>query len=846
MSKIQTEVLVIGGGATGIGILRDLAMRGFKAMLVEKGDLTHGTSGRYHGLLHSGGRYVVKDPHAAAECIQENRILRRIMPQCIEDTGGFFVLTPFDDPEYAGRFLQGCSQAGIPVEEIPVAQMLREEPLLNPAILRCFRLPDGSADSFAAAEANAASARACGAQILTYHKVTGLIQQNGTVCGAHLLDLAAGEEIEIYADMVVNAAGAWAGQIAAMAGLQVQIVPGKGVMLAANRRIVHTVINRCKMPSDGDILVPAHTVSVIGTTDVRVSDPDAYSIEAWEVDLLLHEGEKLIPGFKEMRMLRAWAGVRPLYQAGQADRSRDVTRAFVLLDHQTLDGAAGLLTITSGKWTTYRKMAQEAVDLVCQKLGVQRECRTHLEALPPAQKHGYHKLGQRLAEIEKNHAFGELVCECELATVQDVSQAILQGGAQTLDDIRRDTRLGMGPCQGGFCTYRAAGTLHQLRRPPVEHTNQALKDFLQERWKGLLPVLWGQQLRQERLDELIYLSILGVNQLPGVPQSVFSPAPYAPAADTALEQAGDKPAPEFQAEKDMRIPAAQTLPSTSGLDVLVIGMGLAGLAAAWKAARNGARVRLIAKGAGSLYFQPGCLDLLGIYPPGSDRTVEDPHVALLELIHDKPNHPYALAGMEQIEASLHAFQQFCQEQDYPMVGGIERNWLLPSAAGAARPTCLAPESMLAGDLKRKEPILVVGFNRYQDFYPEWIAANLEKLGIPAQGVRLDLETLQPYSFITSRVLADAFDRPGFAAEVAEAVQQRHTQPAPSGSAADWLSSSAGAAPASPGFRRHPAVPWQQKFSKFRPYRHPYPGCGCITCSKPASTRWAGRYSMPCR
>ncbi|HIP73421.1 MAG TPA: FAD-dependent oxidoreductase, partial [Anaerolineae bacterium] len=91
MRTIQTEVLVIGGGATGTGVLADLALRGFKAVLVEKRDLTHGTTGRYHGLLHSGGRYVVKDPKAATECIEENVILRRIMPHCIGNTGGFFV-----------------------------------------------------------------------------------------------------------------------------------------------------------------------------------------------------------------------------------------------------------------------------------------------------------------------------------------------------------------------------------------------------------------------------------------------------------------------------------------------------------------------------------------------------------------------------------------------------------------------------------------------------------------------------------------------------------------------------------------------------------------------------------
>ena len=455
--RLDTEILVIGGGATGTGVARDLAMRGFKTILVEKADLTHGTTGRYHGLLHSGGRYVVKDPQAARECIEENRILRKIMPQCIEDTGGFFVVTPWDDLSYASRFVDGCNSAGIPVEEISITQMSRAEPLLNPDISRCFRVPDASADSFMAADLNADSAQSYGAKILTYHKVIRLLAEESPppgdpprkVVGAVCQDLVKDEEVTIYADMVVNASGAWAGKIAETAGLPLTILGGKGTMVAVNHRIVHTVINRCKMPSDGDILVPAHTVCVIGTTDVKISDPDHFAIEPWEVHLCLEEGDKLVPGFKHMRMLRAWAGVRPLYQESQVSDTRDVSRAFVLLDHELRDGVTGIITITSGKWTTYRKMAQVTVDLVCKKLDTQRPCRTHLERLPDFD-HGKHYLGARLAKIERDKSYGQLVCECELSTYTDVSRSILERKAKTIDDVRRDVRLGMGPCQGGF------------------------------------------------------------------------------------------------------------------------------------------------------------------------------------------------------------------------------------------------------------------------------------------------------------------------------------------------------------------------------------------------------------
>ena len=220
MRTIQTEVLVIGGGATGTGVVCDLALRGFKAALVERRDLTHGTTGRYHGLLHSGGRYVVKDPKAATECIEENRILRKIMPHALEDTGGFFVSTPWDDPNFGDIFKQGCEDTGVPCEEISVSQMLKEEPLLNPEISRCFRVPDAAADSFLATQCVAETARLNGADILNYHEVLRLIREGDKVVGAVCHDLVKDEEVTIRADMVVNASGAWADETARMAGLR--------------------------------------------------------------------------------------------------------------------------------------------------------------------------------------------------------------------------------------------------------------------------------------------------------------------------------------------------------------------------------------------------------------------------------------------------------------------------------------------------------------------------------------------------------------------------------------------------------------------------------------------------
>ena len=218
MKHIETEILVIGGGATGTGIAWDAALRGFRVVLVEKRDLTHGTTGRYHGLLHSGGRYVVKDPHSAAECIAENRILRKTHAHCIEDTGGFFVVTEEDEGDYPDQFKAACAKIGIPCEEISVAAALKREPLMNPRARRVFVVPDGAADSFQATHSTAQAARQAGASILNYHEVVQLIVEGGEadrhVVGARVRDVARGEDVEIRARMTINAAGAWSGVIA--------------------------------------------------------------------------------------------------------------------------------------------------------------------------------------------------------------------------------------------------------------------------------------------------------------------------------------------------------------------------------------------------------------------------------------------------------------------------------------------------------------------------------------------------------------------------------------------------------------------------------------------------------
>ena len=114
MADMSVDVVVIGGGATGTGVARDVAMRGFSVVLVDRADLAQGTTGRYHGLLHSGGRYVISDPESARECAEENAIITRIHANAVEQTGGLFVVTPEDSEEYSDGFMAGAEKADMP------------------------------------------------------------------------------------------------------------------------------------------------------------------------------------------------------------------------------------------------------------------------------------------------------------------------------------------------------------------------------------------------------------------------------------------------------------------------------------------------------------------------------------------------------------------------------------------------------------------------------------------------------------------------------------------------------------------------------------------------------------
>lgn len=391
--RSKFSIIVIGGGGTGVATAYDLALRGFRVVLLERGELTSGTTGRHHGLLHSGARYVVKDPFSARECIQENRILRRIAPQVIEPNGGFFVAVTDEDMEYLPRFLAGCEACGIPTKKIPPQEALRLEPNLNPHIKAAVEVPDGSFDGWRLVASFAASAQRLGVDIRRFHEVVGFRHRDGAVTGVFVRDHITDREYELGADIIVNATGPWAGKVGQMAGVKVPVAPSPGVLVAVEGRLSLRVINRLNTPGDGDILVPLRRLSVIGTTSWRTDDPDHLEVPEEHIELLIRRGSEMIPALAKAPFKAAWSAARPLiapegnpptgFEPAGGSEGREVSRTFRVFDHAERDGVEGIVSVIGGKATTLRLMAEETANVVCRKLGLERPCRTAETPLLP-------------------------------------------------------------------------------------------------------------------------------------------------------------------------------------------------------------------------------------------------------------------------------------------------------------------------------------------------------------------------------------------------------------------------------------------------------------------------------
>jgi glycerol-3-phosphate dehydrogenase len=368
------DLIVIGGGATGLGTAVDAAARGYRTLLLESDDFAKGTSSRATKLVHGGVRYLAQgNIHLVREALRERGLLLRNAPHLVHDLGFLIpAYTWWSKPFYgigltmydllAGRLGFGRCRA------LGAAGALAETPTLRQKGLRGGILyHDGQFDDARLAVTLLRTLFDLGGAAVNYLPVTGLTKSNGKISGVIAGDIEGGEEFQLRAKAVVNATGVFVDAVRRMddPATPAMLSPSQGIHLVVDRRFQPgRAAVMIPKTDDGRVLfaVPWHGKVVIGTTDTPVDhiSREPRPLEE-EIEFVLRTAARYLehpPGRKDV--LSVFVGQRPLVKAASTDGAGST--AAISRDHVVRISRAGLITITGGKWTTYRKMGEDAVD----------------------------------------------------------------------------------------------------------------------------------------------------------------------------------------------------------------------------------------------------------------------------------------------------------------------------------------------------------------------------------------------------------------------------------------------------------------------------------------------------
>ncbi len=367
------DVLVIGGGATGTGCAVDAASRGYRTALVERGDFAKGTSSRSTKIVHGGVRYLEQmNLSLVHEALHERGIMMRNAPHLVRDLRFIVPRYSFWEGMFYGsglklyEMLAGKESFG-PSTLLSAEETISAIPNVNRQGLEGgIQYHDGQFDDARMALTLVRTAADHGATVANYAPVTSLLKDSsGRVCGAQIVDLESGAPIPVRARAVVNACGVWADEVRRMdapnAASRVEPAQGSHVVLPSSFQPSDCAI-MVPHTDDGRVLfaIPWHGVLVVGTTDVERDHPvDEPRPGADEVEFILRNAERYLARRPEQKdILSVFAGLRPLVRSAAGEATKNLSRS-----HTVLSSPNGLVTIIGGKWTTYRRMAEDAIDL---------------------------------------------------------------------------------------------------------------------------------------------------------------------------------------------------------------------------------------------------------------------------------------------------------------------------------------------------------------------------------------------------------------------------------------------------------------------------------------------------
>lgn len=516
LSSTSFDVLVIGGGIVGAGIARDAAMRGLKVALIEQGDFASGTSSKTSKLIHGGLRYLEQGHLGLVmESLRERQILRTILPASIYPLS---LLLPVYDADAhpawkinAGLSLYDLLASGRNLQRhrmVSARHALAMEPSLRVDGLRAAGLyADCQMDDARVCLANILQAIGFGAVCANYVRLTQFLKSKGRICGVAAEEVLTGRSVEIHATVVVNATGPWADGIRRLSdiGVPQRLAPTKGIHLIVPRLTQHALFAEARSDRRMFFLLPwEDDYSLIGTTETAITGPlDTLAADANEVDYLLDETRRLLPGshLDAGQIIATFAGARPLLAfSGSATRASR--------EHRIEVDEAGLVSVMGGKFTTYRLMAKQAVDLLLRRHRWRADrCLTDqvslLESVHPIGLERWDELTRamdpdlltrliarygaasfRILElVDRDRGLGHRVCPHHDEIAAELVHAFLGEFACTITDVlARRTRIAWSTCQGldllltlVELAHRYAGISHEALDQQVDGYHQFLK-----------------------------------------------------------------------------------------------------------------------------------------------------------------------------------------------------------------------------------------------------------------------------------------------------------------------------------------------------------------------------------
>jgi glycerol-3-phosphate dehydrogenase len=524
------DVVVVGAGITGAGVARDAALRGLRVCLVEQRDLASGTTWGSSGMIHGGIRYLEHDWEITRVSCLDGGYILRTAPHLLFPV--VFLIPVFRDSKISMEIAEVGLEAydrfqplkgGRPHVRLTAAEALELEPGLNHDIVGALTMEEWGVDPARLVTLVALGAREAGAELRTWTEVVGLLRAGSRIGGVRVRSRLGGGVEDIEAKVVVNAAGPWAGELAAMAGAQLRLRPAKGIHLLYDRRITNVALSVEAVDGRNLLLVPHASTTILGTTDDDFyGDPEHLEITEDEVEYLLEAAQRVLPDIRRYRVLHANAAVRPtLFEWRRYED--DLSRDYAVVDHRASgDGAPGLVSVAGGKMSMFRKMAEDTVDAVERVLGRSHvPCTTHVMPLPGGEGPvdivelaSAHRLplplANRLVARHGDRATALLdaahpsertavLCECEPVTVAELRHSIRHEKVERLEDLFRRVRWSGGACMGMRCCWEAARVMGEERGWSPRRVEEEVRDFLDARWRDRPTVMSGAALAQEEL-----------------------------------------------------------------------------------------------------------------------------------------------------------------------------------------------------------------------------------------------------------------------------------------------------------------------------------------------------------